>query len=134
MHPMLNIAIRAARKAGDFIAKSHENADSVETLQKGTYDFVTNIDKGAEAIIIDVIKKSYPDHAFVAEESGSQATPRATINGLSTHWMAPLTSLTVCLISLCLSHCVSKAAPNWAVFTTQCATNCSPLSVVQVRS
>ncbi len=77
MHPMLNIAIRAARKAGDFIAKSHENADSVETLQKGTYDFVTNIDKGAEAIIIDVIKKSYPDHAFVAEESGSQGNAKS---------------------------------------------------------
>ncbi|MBV7299060.1 inositol-1-monophosphatase [Enterovibrio paralichthyis] len=70
MHPMLNIAIRAARKAGDFIAKSAENSDNVETTQKGSNDFVTNIDKAAEQIIIDVIKKSYPEHNIVTEEAG----------------------------------------------------------------
>ncbi|MCC4799895.1 inositol monophosphatase [Enterovibrio norvegicus] len=70
MHPMLNIAIRAARKAGDFIAKSAENPDNVEATQKGTNDFVTNIDTSAEHIVIDVIKKSYPDHSIVSEEAG----------------------------------------------------------------
>ncbi len=70
MHPMLNIAIRAARKAGDFIAKSAENLELVETLQKGTNDFVTNVDTAAEQIIIDVIKKSYPEHNIVSEEAG----------------------------------------------------------------
>lgn len=70
MHPMLNIAVRAARKAGDFIAKSAEHRDNIETTQKGTNDFVTNVDKGAEQIIIDIIKKSYPDHTIVGEESG----------------------------------------------------------------
>ncbi|PCE67934.1 inositol-1-monophosphatase [Salinivibrio sp. YCSC6] len=70
MHPMLNIAVRAARKAGDFIAKSAEHRDNIETAQKGTNDFVTNVDKGAEQIIIDIIKKSYPDHTIVGEESG----------------------------------------------------------------
>lgn len=70
MHPMLNIAVRAARKAGDFIAKSAENKDNIETAQKGSNDFVTNVDKAAEQIIIDIIKKSYPDHTIVGEESG----------------------------------------------------------------
>ncbi|MDN2481947.1 inositol-1-monophosphatase [Vibrio agarivorans] len=70
MHPMLNIAIRAARKAGNHIAKSLENADKIESTQKGTNDFVTNVDKEAEAIIIDTIKNSYPDHSIVAEENG----------------------------------------------------------------
>jgi myo-inositol-1(or 4)-monophosphatase len=70
MHPMLNIAIRAARKAGNHIAKSLENTDKIESVQKGTNDFVTNIDKEAEALIIDTIKNSYPDHSIVAEESG----------------------------------------------------------------
>lgn len=73
MHPMLNIAIRAARKAGDFIAKSAENPDNIETIQKGTNDFVTNIDKAAEKIIVDVIKKSYPEHCIVTEEAGTIA-------------------------------------------------------------
>ncbi|MGD8112347.1 inositol-1-monophosphatase [Vibrio sp. TRT 21S02] len=70
MHPMLNIAIRAARKAGNHIAKSLENSEKIESTQKGTNDFVTNVDKEAEAIIIDVIKNSYPDHSIIAEENG----------------------------------------------------------------
>lgn len=70
MHPMLNIAIRAARKAGDYIAKVAENADGVETMQKGTNDFVTNVDQAAEKMIIEVIKKSYPEHSIVCEEAG----------------------------------------------------------------
>ncbi|NLS14272.1 inositol-1-monophosphatase [Vibrio sp. SM6] len=70
MHPMLNIAIRAARKAGNHIAKSLEHADKIESSQKGTNDFVTNVDKEAEAIIIDTIKNSYPEHCIVAEEKG----------------------------------------------------------------
>lgn len=72
MHPMLNIAIRAARKAGNHIAKSLENVEKIESTQKGANDFVTNVDKEAEAIIIDTIKTSYPDHSIVAEEGGFQ--------------------------------------------------------------
>ncbi|PMJ93103.1 inositol-1-monophosphatase [Vibrio sp. 10N.261.55.A7] len=70
MHPMLNIAIRAARKAGNHIAKSLENPDKIESTLKGTHDFVTNVDREAEALIIDTIKSSYPDHSIVAEENG----------------------------------------------------------------
>lgn len=71
MHPMLNIAIRAARQAGNHIAKSLETADKIETTLKGNNDLVTNIDKEAETLIIDTIRKAYPDHCIVAEESGS---------------------------------------------------------------
>ena len=71
MNPMLNIAIRAARKAGNIIAKGYEQApQDTEVTRKGSNDYVTEIDKAAEAAIIEVIKKSYPDHAIVAEESG----------------------------------------------------------------
>lgn len=70
MHPMLNIAIRAARKAGNHIAKSLENADKIESFQKGSNDFVTNVDKEAEALIIATIQSSYPEHCIIAEEGG----------------------------------------------------------------
>ncbi len=70
MHPMLNIAVRAARKAGNLIAKNYETPDAVETNQKGTNDFVTNVDRDAERLIIEVIRKSYPLHSIVTEESG----------------------------------------------------------------
>lgn len=73
MHPMLNIAVRAARKAGNLIAKSYETPDAVEASQKGSNDFVTNIDKEAERLIIDVIRKSYPKQTIITEESGELA-------------------------------------------------------------
>ena len=73
MHPMLNIAVRAARKAGNLIAKHYETPDTVETSQKGSNDFVTNVDKAAEAIIIETIRKSYPQHTIITEESGEHA-------------------------------------------------------------
>lgn len=70
MHPMLNIAIRAARKAGNLIAKYYENPDAVEASHKGVNDFVTNVDREAERLIIEVIRKSYPQHVINGEESG----------------------------------------------------------------
>ncbi|QIW15119.1 inositol monophosphatase [Pasteurellaceae bacterium RH1A] len=71
MNPMLNIAIRAARKAGNIIAKGYEQAPQDTFVEnKGANDYVTAVDKAAEEAIIEVIRKSYPDHAIVGEESG----------------------------------------------------------------
>lgn len=70
MHPMLNIAVRAARVAGNIIARGFENRDDLMTQVKGENDFVTRIDKEAEQAIIDKIKQSYPTHSFVGEEGG----------------------------------------------------------------
>lgn len=72
MHPMLNIAVRAARNAGKVILQKFEEKDKVEVLQKGSNDFVTNVDKDAEAMIRDTILKSYPNHSIVGEELGQQ--------------------------------------------------------------
>ncbi|MFC0309086.1 inositol-1-monophosphatase [Gallibacterium trehalosifermentans] len=71
MNPMLNIAIRAVRKAGNIVAKGFERRDDIQTNQKSTNDYVTNIDKAAEAAIIEIIRKSYPEHTIIAEESGA---------------------------------------------------------------
>ncbi|MCT6874601.1 inositol-1-monophosphatase [Frischella perrara] len=70
MHPMLNIAIRAARKAGNVIIKSYENPSSIKVDAKAENDFVTNVDRAAESLIIETIKKAYPDHTIISEESG----------------------------------------------------------------
>ena len=71
-HPLLNIAVRAARQAGDVIARNVDRFDVFAVTEKATNDFVTEIDRAAERRIIDTIQRSYPDHAFLAEESGSQ--------------------------------------------------------------
>ena len=70
MHPMLNIAVRAARTAGNIIARGYEKRDELLTEAKGENDFVTQIDKEAEQAIIEKIKQSYPDHSFLGEEGG----------------------------------------------------------------
>ena len=70
MHPMLNIAIRAARRAGSIISRSVEHVDALKITSKARNDFVTDVDRLAEQEIIEVIRKAYPDHAILAEESG----------------------------------------------------------------
>ena len=70
MHPMLNIAIRAARNAGKVIVKGYENLESVEVEEKSLNDYVSSVDKEAQLAIIGTLRKSYPDHSIVAEESG----------------------------------------------------------------
>ncbi|WP_028116709.1 inositol-1-monophosphatase [Ferrimonas senticii] len=71
MHPMLNIAIRAARNAGNVITRAYEDFDKVEAEQKGLNDFVTNVDRDAESAIIHAIRKAYPDHTVIGEEGGT---------------------------------------------------------------
>ncbi|NQY89180.1 MAG: inositol-1-monophosphatase [Colwellia sp.] len=70
MHPMLNIAVRAARNAGKVIIRSFEQLDKVEIESKGSNDFVTSVDTAAEQVIIETIRKSYPEHTIIGEESG----------------------------------------------------------------
>lgn len=70
MQPMLNIAVRAARSAGNIISRAFEQNDKLEVTSKGSNDFVTNVDKAAEKIIIDTIQKAYPNHCIVSEECG----------------------------------------------------------------
>ena len=70
-HPLLNIALRAARQAGNVIARNIDRFDAFTVAEKAQNDFVTEIDRTAERRIIDCIRKSYPDHAFLAEESGA---------------------------------------------------------------
>lgn len=70
MHPMLNIAVRAARQAGNIIARSFPHVDSLSIDTKSRNDFVSDVDRMAEQEIIKVIRKAYPDHAIHAEESG----------------------------------------------------------------
>jgi myo-inositol-1(or 4)-monophosphatase len=71
MHPLLNIAIRAARRAGEVIARSIPRLESLKVTVKGRNDYVSEIDQAAEREIIDIIHKHYPDHAILAEESGA---------------------------------------------------------------
>ncbi|WP_322029790.1 inositol monophosphatase family protein [Paraburkholderia sp. J76] len=70
MHPMLNIAVKAARRAGQIINRASLDLDLVQVAKKQHNDFVTEVDKAAEAAIIETLRTAYPDHSILAEESG----------------------------------------------------------------
>ena len=67
---MLNIAIRAARRAGSIINRATLDGASLQVRSKRANDFVTRVDSSAEEAVIDIVRKAYPDHGFIAEESG----------------------------------------------------------------
>ena len=73
MQPMLNIAIRAARAAGDVIIRHVERVDTLRIETKQRFDFVSEVDRLAEQEIIAIAHRAYPDHGVLAEESGRQA-------------------------------------------------------------
>lgn len=68
---MLTIAVKAARRAGGIINRAARDLDGITITAKRRNDFVTEVDKAAEAAIIETLKKAYPDHAILAEESGA---------------------------------------------------------------
>ena len=73
MHPMLNTAITAARRAGSVINRASLDLDKVQVSRKQRNDFVTEVDKEAERVIIDTLLKAYPGHSILGEESGLDA-------------------------------------------------------------
>jgi len=72
VQPLLNIAIRAARRAGDVIIRYVERVDTLTIRTKERNDFVSEVDRHAEEEIIQIIRAAYPDHAILAEESGAR--------------------------------------------------------------
>ncbi len=72
IHPMLNIAVKAARTAGAIINRASLDVDLLTITAKSPNDFVTEVDQAAEAAIIETILTAYPGHGILAEESGRQ--------------------------------------------------------------
>jgi myo-inositol-1(or 4)-monophosphatase len=70
MEPMINIALRAARKAGENIVRASDDLDRLDVQAKGVNNFVTEVDINAEQEIIYHLQKAYPDHAILGEETG----------------------------------------------------------------
>ncbi len=70
MHPMLNTAIKAARRAGSIIGRASLDLGQITVSVKQQNDFVTEVDRAAEATIIETLREVYPTHAILAEESG----------------------------------------------------------------
>ncbi|MCD6056170.1 MAG: inositol monophosphatase [Gammaproteobacteria bacterium] len=74
MDPKLTVAVDAARKAGNLIARAIDRLDKITINEKSPHDFVTSIDIQAEELIIETLRTAYPDDGFLAEESGKQGS------------------------------------------------------------
>ncbi len=71
MHPMLNTAVKAARRGASIINRASFDTERLQITEKGNRDFATEVDQAAEQAIIEVLLNAYPDHAILAEESGA---------------------------------------------------------------
>lgn len=73
MHPMLNTAVKAARKAGSIITRASSEIDRLTVRRKQHNDFVSEVDHAAEEAIIRTLREAYPAHAFLGEEGGASS-------------------------------------------------------------
>jgi myo-inositol-1(or 4)-monophosphatase len=103
MHPMLNIAVRAARRAGSIINRAALDGGGFEVRAKQRNDFVTRVDHAAEEAIIETVRRAYPDHAVLAEESGASA------GGAEYQWIVDPLDGTTNFIHGFPQYCVSIA-------------------------
>ena len=99
---MLNVAVRAAIEAGKIQARAFGNRKNLSISAKSSGDFVTEVDQACEQVIIETLSKAYPNHRFLGEENGTQATKKVNTNGLLIRWTGPRTSFTVLINLLCL--------------------------------
>ena len=77
MNPILNTAFKAARRAGQMMIRASGNLEAVKIDSKAFNDFVSNVDRESEMILVDALKEAYPQHKITAEESGSHGNPNA---------------------------------------------------------
>ncbi|MEX2239403.1 MAG: inositol monophosphatase family protein [Burkholderiales bacterium] len=111
MHPMLNIAVKAARRAGSLINRAALEG-GLEIRAKNRNDFVTQVDRAAEQAVIEVIRRAYPEHSFLAEESGASAGARPEFQ-----WVIDPLDGTTNFIHGFPQYCVSIALEHKGVLT-----------------
>jgi myo-inositol-1(or 4)-monophosphatase len=112
MHPMLNIAVKAARRAGAIINRAALEGGTLEIKSKNKNDFVTQVDKAAEQAILGILRAAYPEHSVLAEESGD--TPGARPDYL---WVIDPLDGTTNYIHGFPQYCVSIALEHKGVLT-----------------
>ncbi|MGV0998631.1 MAG: inositol monophosphatase family protein [Fluviibacter sp.] len=77
MHPFLNVAVKAARRAGQIINRASLEIENLQVSRKGQSDYVTQVDRAAEDAIKEILLEAYPTHSILAEESGTTSPSKA---------------------------------------------------------
>jgi myo-inositol-1(or 4)-monophosphatase len=113
MHPMLTTAVKAARRAGNIIARGARDLDLLTVTTKGPKDFVSEVDRAAEAAIVETLHAAYPDHAVFAEEG----TARDRNAGAEHVWIIDPLDGTTNFLHGFPQYCVSIALAHKGVVT-----------------
>ena len=113
MHPMLTTAVKAARRAGNIISRGARELDLLTVTTKGPKDFVTEVDRAAEAAIVETLHAAYPDHAVFAEEG----TARDRNAGAEHVWIIDPLDGTTNFLHGFPQYCVSIALAHKGVVT-----------------
>lgn len=111
MHPILNVATKAAREAGRIINRASQDVGALKVQTKDYNDFVSEVDRAAEQAIIDVLKEAYPTHGFFGEESGKTNTEADSI------WIIDPLDGTTNFLHNFPCYCVSIALQEKGVLT-----------------
>lgn len=111
MHPILNVATKAAREAGKIINRASQDVGSLKIQTKDYNDFVSEVDRSAEEAIINILKEAYPTHGFYGEESG-----KTNVDAESIWIIDPLDGTTNFLHNF-PCYCVSIALQERGVLT-----------------
>ena len=111
MHPILNVATKAAREAGRIINRASQDVGSLKIQTKDYNDFVSEVDRAAEQTIIDVLKEAYPTHGFFGEESGKTNADAESI------WIIDPLDGTTNFLHNFPAYCVSIALQEKGVLT-----------------
>jgi myo-inositol-1(or 4)-monophosphatase len=115
---MLNVAVRAARAAGRIITRAAVDVGTVKVARKQRNDFVTEVDRAAEDAIIGTLRQAYPEHAFLAEESGhTQGRREAAPHEADNVWIIDPLDGTTNFIHGFPQYCVSIALMQKGVVT-----------------
>jgi myo-inositol-1(or 4)-monophosphatase len=109
MHPILNIAVRAARRAGSIINRATLEGGELNVRSKRANDFVTKVDQAAEQAIMDTVRKAYPEHGFLCEESGATSADAEVV------WIIDPLDGTLNFIHGFPQYCVSVAVKSRGV-------------------
>jgi myo-inositol-1(or 4)-monophosphatase len=109
---MLSIAVKAARRAGAIINRAARDVDVLPVVRKRHADFVTEVDKAAEQAIIETLRRAYPEHAILAEESGASA---GTAAGSEYTWIVDPLDGTTNFIHGVPQYCVSVGVQHKGV-------------------
>ena len=132
MHPMLNTAIKAARRAGTIINRASLDLDRLQVARKGPRDYVTEVDRLAEDEIISLLSTAYPEHTFLAEESGQRGeTPAGEL--AENEWVIDPIDGTTNFIHGFPNYAISIALRQRGQVMTRRATKCSRRVAVVVR-